>query len=77
MTSPNLLTIGEVADHFGLSESVIRRRIRAARQGRGRFPIPLFPSGHRVLFRRSDIEEWTGEGVHCPGTAPESHSDNQ
>ena len=61
--SQNLLTIGEVCTYFGLSESVIRRKVRDTREGRGTFPLPLFKSGHRLLWRKCDIENWTGEGT--------------
>ena len=59
--SDELMDIHEVAEHFGLSESSIRRRIRASRDGQSNFILPLFGSGYRVLFRRADVLAWQGE----------------
>lgn len=59
--SSELLDIREVGAHFGLSESSIRRRIKATRNGTSNFPLPLFSSGSRVLFRKADILSWAGE----------------
>jgi len=60
-TNPDLLDINAVSKYFSLSESSIRRRVRATREGNGNFPLPLFGSGCRVLWRKSDIENWRGE----------------
>lgn len=59
--SQNLLGIAEVCAYFNLSESSIRRKVRASREGKGNFPLPLFKSGCRVLWRKSDVENWAGE----------------
>ena len=59
--SNELMDIREVAAYFGLSESSIRRRVRAARNGQSNFVLPLFSSGSRVLFRKEMILSWTGE----------------
>ena len=61
MKSQNLLGITEICDFFGLSETTIRRKVRASREGKGNFPLPLFQSGCRTLWRRSDVEAWRGE----------------
>lgn len=72
--SSELLDLRAVSTYFGLSESSIRRHVRAARDGQGNFPLPLFKSGCRVLWRRSDIEAWSGESaetiVFNPSLAP-------
>ena len=57
----DLLTLAEVCSYFGLSESTIRRKVRDSRDGNGNFPLPLFGSKCRVLWRKSDIENWSGE----------------
>ena len=59
--SDELMDIHEVAAHFGLSESSIRRRVRDARNGQSNFVLPLFSSGSRVLFRKDQILSWQGE----------------
>ena len=60
-TNPDLLTLSDVCAYFSLSESSIRRRVRSARNGTSNFPLPLFSSGSRVIFRKVDILSWAGE----------------
>ena len=60
-TNNDLFSIVEVCTYFGLSESTIRRKVRDSRDGVGNFPLPLFGSKCRVLWRKSDIESWRGE----------------
>jgi len=60
-TSPDLIDLAGVCVYFNLSESSIRRKVRDSREGRGNFPLPLFRSRCRVLWRRADIEAWQGE----------------
>jgi predicted DNA-binding transcriptional regulator AlpA len=50
-----------VCDYFGLSETTIRRKIKDTREGKGNFVLPLFGSKCRIVFRKSDIENWKGE----------------
>ena len=59
--SEDLLNITDLCNYFGLSESTIRRKVRDSRDGQGTFPLPLFRSGCRVLWKKSDIESWNGE----------------
>jgi len=59
--SDDLFDLTDICNYFGLSESSIRRRVRNSREGNGNFPLPLFSSGSRVLWRKSDIESWRGE----------------
>lgn len=59
--SQNLLDIHEVCDYFGLSESTVRRKVRDSKDGKGCFPLPLFKTGCRVLWRKCDIEAWRGD----------------
>jgi predicted DNA-binding transcriptional regulator AlpA len=59
--SDDLLTLADLCSYYGLSESTIRRRIRAARNGTSNFPLPLFSSKSRVLFRKVDVLSWAGE----------------
>jgi hypothetical protein len=61
MKSDELMDIHEVAAYYGLSESSIRRRVRATRNGQSNFILPLFSGGSRVLFRRVDVLSWAGE----------------
>ena len=59
--SQDLFDLREVCAYYGYSESTVRRRVRDAREGKGSFPLPLFPSRSRNLWKRSDIENWSGE----------------
>jgi len=59
--NPELFDMVEVCNYFGFSETTTRRRIRESREGRGNFPLPLFKSGSKVLWRKIDIESWAGE----------------
>ena len=54
--------IVDVCQHYGLSESTIRRKVREAREGISTFPLPLFGKGNRVMWRKDDIVNWEGEG---------------
>ena len=62
--SEDLFDLTDICNYFGLSESTIRRRVRNSREGNGNFPLPLFSSGSRVLWRKSDIENWAGEDAN-------------
>jgi len=59
--NPNLYDLKDVCNYFGLSEASIRRKVRATRAGEGCFPLPLFGSGCRLIWRKVDIESWRGE----------------
>ena len=59
--SEDLIDLKGVCDYYGLSESTVRRKIRETREGRGNFVLPLFGSKCRIVFRKSDIENWRGE----------------
>ena len=59
--SDDLLNLADVCNYFGLSESTIRRKVKDSREGIGNFPLPLFGSKCRVIWRKSDIESWRGE----------------
>ena len=57
----DLWSLTEVCEYFGLSESTIRRKIRDSRDGTGNFPLPLFGSKSRVLFKKDHILNYEGE----------------
>ena len=57
MTS-ELMNVKQVAEHFGVSESTIRRRIKERKDGEGSFPIPVFGFNRVARWRRFDIENW-------------------
>ena len=59
--SQDLFDINQVSEYFGFSESTTRRKVRESRDGKGNFPLPLFKSGCRVLWRKADILAWAGE----------------
>jgi predicted DNA-binding transcriptional regulator AlpA len=69
-TSNDLFTLADVCNYYGLSESSIRRRVRQRREGIGNFPLPLFGSGCRVLWRKFDIENWQGEDAEVINFTP-------
>jgi len=58
-----LLTLSEVAAHFMISESSVRRKVQQAREQQGTFPLPLFSKGSKLRWKRSDILEWDGENT--------------
>ena len=70
----DLLDLESVSRYFGLSESTIRRKIRDRRENKGTFPLPLFGTKCRIVFRKSDIESWGGEDAEVvtftPSLAP-------
>ena len=68
--SPDLLDLADICAYFGLSESTVRRKVRDSRDSKGNFPLPLFKSGCRVLWRRADIENWKGEDGEVITLAP-------
>jgi len=57
----DIYDITDTCNYFGLSESTIRRKVRESRNGECNFPLPLFKSGSKILWRKSDIESWGGE----------------
>jgi predicted DNA-binding transcriptional regulator AlpA len=57
----DLLTLSEVAVHFMISESSVRRKVRLAREGACNFPMPIFARNCSLRWKRSDIENWDGE----------------
>ena len=57
MTS-ELMDVKQVAEHFGVSESTIRRRIKERKDGEGSFPVPVFGFNRVARWRRLDIENW-------------------
>ena len=61
--SSDLWDITEVAAYFGVSESTIRRKVRKSRENGIGFIIPLFSAGSRLLWRKSDVLAWQGEGA--------------
>jgi len=53
------MNVKQVAEHFGVSESTIRRRIRERKDGEGSFPVPVFGFNRVARWRRFDIENWS------------------
>ena len=66
----DLLDLEGVCRYFGLSESTVRRKIRDRRENRGTFPLPLFGIKCRILFKKSDIENWGGEDAEVINFTP-------
>ena len=58
--SDDLFDLPEVAAYFGVSECTIRRKVKMRRENGVGFVAPLFSQG-RLLWRKSDIENWRGE----------------
>jgi predicted DNA-binding transcriptional regulator AlpA len=77
----DLFSMADVCEFFGLSESTIRRKIKNSRDGEGNFPLPLFGSKCRVLWKKEDILNWGGEDsetIHyTPSLPPPTHSVTQ
>jgi len=59
--SDDLFDLAEVSAYFGISESTVRRKVRKSRENGCGFPIPLLSARSRMLWRKSDIENWKGE----------------
>ena len=57
----DLLTLSEVAAYYMISKSSVRRKVKQAREQQSPFPLPIFGKGCKLLWRRSDIEDWEGE----------------
>ena len=69
----NVYDMKDTCNYFGLSESTIRKKVRESRNGESNFPLPLFKSGSKALWRKSDIEAWGGEEgevIHFAPTLP-------
>ena len=69
ISDDHLLDLAAVCGWFGVSESTIRRRMRERREGISTFPLPLFKSHCRLVWRKSDIVNWSGEDgevFHAP-----------
>ena len=65
--------LADLCHHFGLSPSTIRRKVRQARDGQCKFPLPIFSERSRLLWRKSDILNWTGESINpvMPSPVPD------
>lgn len=57
--STHFMNIQDVCDYFGVSKPTIRRRIKEHQEGVGTFPIPVFGLGRKLLWRKTDIENWS------------------
>jgi excisionase family DNA binding protein len=53
-----ILNAAEVAKHFRISQSTLRRWVFLTQQGKLNFPKPVCPFGYHLKFRRSEIENW-------------------
>jgi len=62
--------ITDICSYYGLSESTIRKKVRESRNGESNFPLPLFKRGCKALWRKSDIEAWSGEEGEVINFAP-------
>jgi len=61
--SSDLWDVVQVANYYGVSTSTIRRKVKKSRERGYGFVAPLFSSGSRLLWRKSDILEFKGEDV--------------
>jgi hypothetical protein len=64
-----LLDLEGMCNYFNLSESTIRRKVKATREGTANFILPLFSTG-RLLWRRIDVEAWRGEDAEVVHFTP-------
>ena len=69
--------LNDVCTYFCLSPSTVHRLIRESREGTRNFPLPLFKSGCRILWRRADIEGWTGEVTEATSANSNTSSNNE
>ena len=59
--SDDLMTLDEIANYFRIGKSTVRKKVKQAREQEGLFPLPLFGRGCKLLWRKTDIENWSGE----------------
>jgi len=64
-----VLLINEVAQVLGLSIPTVRRRLRDARKGKGRFPLTIGEPRQKLIWDREAILAYmsgTSQVVNCP-----------
>ena len=59
--SPDLFDLTDISNHFGISESTVRRKVKISREQGFGFILPLFSSGSKLLWRKEDVLAWKGE----------------
>jgi len=52
------MLIEEVAARIRAAVSSVRRYLGERKKGRGGFPLPVSPPGHKCKWKRSDIERY-------------------
>ena len=50
-----LVTQQEACEMLRISPSTIKRRVKKARAGESLFPIPVFKSGLKIMFKEEDL----------------------
>ena len=63
----DILTAAEVAAHFRISVSTLKRWVMLTRRGAYDLPLPISPKRSQLRWRREDIETWNS----CIGNVPE------
>jgi len=53
-----LLTVEEVAKKFQVAPSTIHTWLKATRENKGKFPLPISSPGRRLLWNIEDIEKF-------------------
>ena len=62
-----IMTADEVAAHFRISVSTLKRWVMLTRRGAYDLPLPISPKRSQLRWRREDIETWNS----CIGNVPE------
>ena len=53
-----ILNAAEVAAHFRISISTLKRWVMLARRGEHDLPLPISPKRSQLRWRKEDIETW-------------------
>jgi len=61
-----ILTAADVAAHFRISISNLKRWVLQTRRGLYDFPMPISPKRSKLRWRKSDIENWNSQIGNVP-----------
>ena len=53
-----MMNAAEVSEYFGIHRQTLKMWVMQARAGVKDFPLPVFPKGARLIWRRADILEY-------------------
>lgn len=65
-----IMSAAEVANHYKISLSSLKRWVMLSRRGVLDFPMPVSPKGCHLRFRREDILAWGSKIGNMPPEQP-------